>query len=395
MRPQKNGAIAQLVEQRTENPCVPGSNPGGTTKEKAAFEFSGGFFYLTMIFPKTEIFHHTGDMLDAIRSRFGNRRLVVLTDENVSDHCLSLIMEELNSIGDTEVIEIEPGEESKSIDICSHVWNHLLENHIGKQDLLINLGGGVITDLGGFIASTYKRGVPFLNIPTSLLCMTDAAIGGKTGVDHANVKNSVGTYSVPEAIFVCTPFLKTLPDKEITSGFAEMLKHALIGDASLWYALKMLPSIHADSLIPYLTTSILIKEEIVQSDIQEKNLRKLLNFGHTIGHAIESVYLENNQPISHGEVVAMGMLVETKIAQLMQFANEENSNEIIEGISKYFNPDLFNFPSIDKLKPFVLNDKKNEGEKIMMSLVEKPGIANYNMQTSWEIIGDAYRLFRP
>ncbi len=333
-------------------------------------------------------------MLDVMRKRFKNRQLFVLTDENVSQSCLNLILEDFNSIGETEVIEIEAGEESKSISICSHIWNHLLENQFSKQDLIINLGGGVITDLGGFVASTYKRGVPFLNMPTSLLCMTDAAIGGKTGIDQGNVKNSVGSYSNPEAIFVCTSFLETLPEKEIKSGFAEMLKHALIRDSSLWNELNSIHSINCESIIPYLATSIQIKEAIIEADYYEKNLRKLLNFGHTIGHAIESVYLDSNHPIAHGEAVAMGMLVETKIAQLMNLTDDENAAGIISGISRYFNPTTFNFPSFEKMKPFLLNDKKNVGENIMMSLVKKPGEAVYNVHITMETIEIAYHVFQ-
>jgi 3-dehydroquinate synthase len=343
--------------------------------------------------PRTEIFTDSTALLRRIKKQFEGKRIFILTDENVSSACLHALLHEFNSIGEIDVIEVEAGETSKSLSICDHLWSHLIESNCSKSDLILNFGGGVITDLGGFVASNFKRGIPFIHVPTSLMAMTDAAIGGKTGIDHLDVKNVIGTFALPEAILVNTSLLETLPMQEIKSGFAEMLKHALISNKTLWQSLLKLESVTYKTIIPFLSDSIKIKEEIVNSDFEEKGQRKLLNFGHTLGHALESSYLRQNKPISHGEAVALGMVIETAIAHRIGHTNKEHSDAIIASVTKHFPLENYQLPNFAELIPFILNDKKNAGDKIMLTLVSKPGEASYNIELSMETIQEAYTIF--
>src|SRR5210317_90177 len=212
--------------------------------------------------------------------------LFVLVDENTHDACLSLFLSNINSTKRIEIIEIESGEENKNLDTCSGVWNALTELGADRKSLLLNLGGGVITDLGGFVASTFKRGIKFINIPTTLLSMVDASVGGKTGVDLGVLKNQIGLFSNPEMVIIDERFLETVSDRELRSGLAEIIKYGLSYDKSIWNTIQNLDEISTKSLAPLIHRSIEIKNEVVTEDPFEKGLRKVLNFGHTLGHAI-------------------------------------------------------------------------------------------------------------
>ena len=221
-------------------------------------------------------------------------KIFILVDTNTHDYCLPKFQERIES-GEIaiEVMEMPNGEEHKSIDICTGVWEALSEYNADRKSLLINLGGGVVTDLGGFVASTYMRGITYINIPTSLLAMVDASVGGKTGVDLGSLKNQVGVINEGVMVGVDTSFLDTLPQNEMISGFAEMLKHGLIYDEAYWNTLTHLENLDLSDLDGLIYDSIIIKNTIVTSDPTEQGLRKILNFGHTLGHAIESYFLEN------------------------------------------------------------------------------------------------------
>src|ERR1700712_5850470 len=220
-------------------------------------------------------------------------RFFVLTDENTVKHCLPVIRKQIDKLDNFDIIEINAGEESKSIDFCVGVWKMLIDFSADRQSLLINLGGGVISDLGGFAASTYKRGIDFIHVPTTLLSQVDASIGGKTGIDIDNLKNIIGTFTQPKAVFIEHAFLQTLPARQIKSGMAEMLKHGLIADADYWNLLKQSDLENPSSELVY--RSIEIKNKVVIADPTERGLRKILNFGHTIGHALESYSLDNDK----------------------------------------------------------------------------------------------------
>ena len=321
-------------------------------------------------------------------------KIYILCDENTHEYCLPTLLGNLEINIPFEIIEIEPGEEMKTIETAVQLWEILTEFLADRKSLLINLGGGVITDIGGFVASTYKRGIPFIHIPTSLLGICDASIGGKTGIDHGFVKNLIGTFALPERIFVYPEFLKTLPFKELRSGFAEMLKHGLVADAKHWKDLQKVNLEVAESIFPYLETSIQIKQRIVAEDFKETGLRKILNFGHSFGHALESLFLHIGEPIPHGEAVAAGMILETKLSTLENLISEELCTKIIQSVQKFFP-----YISIDKFKDeaifsLMLNDKKNVSDQINFSLISSIGKSKYNQLCNKENTVKALDFYR-
>jgi len=289
-------------------------------------------------------------------------KIAILVDENTKRDCFPKLQKLENSI----VIEIKSGEEYKNINSCNFIWEQLTKHNFDRNSLLINLGGGVIGDMGGFCASTYKRGIDFVQIPTTLLSMVDASVGGKIGVNFNQLKNQIGLFNNPKSVLINPNFLETLPENQLKSGFAEVVKHALISDNNLW---KQLMSTTFDSLDwgNIIETSVQIKNKIVSLDPFEKGERKKLNFGHTFGHAIESFYLEKETPILHGEAVFMGMILETEISNL----SKEQKNEIKSYILSNF---LLPYtPKKNNLHKFLINDKKNKDEKINFSLLNKIG----------------------
>ncbi|UPQ76600.1 3-dehydroquinate synthase [Chryseobacterium nepalense] len=321
-------------------------------------------------------------------------KIFILVDENTHEYCLPALLGNLETDLAFEILEIEPGEEMKNIQTANQLWEILTEMQADRKALVINLGGGVITDMGGFVASTYKRGVPFINIPTTLLSMCDASIGGKTGIDLMHYKNMVGTFTFPEQIFVYPKFLETLPYKELRSGFAEMLKHGLIADKKHWENLINISKLDADAVVPHIETSMEIKQDVVQQDFQEKNIRKTLNFGHTIGHAIESLCLSQGNPVLHGEAVAMGMITETHLSFSEGLISEEDCTIIIENIQKYYPYlDISDFKDEDIFE-LLINDKKNTDNKINFSLISGIGSCTFDYQCSKKGIASSIEFYR-
>ncbi|AZA57430.1 3-dehydroquinate synthase [Chryseobacterium shandongense] len=321
-------------------------------------------------------------------------KIFILVDENTHEYCLPVLLGNLETDLAFEILEIEPGEEMKNIQTANQLWEILTEMQADRKALVINLGGGVITDMGGFIASTYKRGIQFINIPTTLLSICDASIGGKTGIDLMHYKNMVGTFTFPEQIFVYPKFLETLPYKELRSGFAEMLKHGLIADDKHWENLIHIQKLDFESVIPHIETSMEIKHSIVQQDFQEKSIRKTLNFGHTIGHAIESLYLSQGNPVLHGEAVAMGMITETYLSFAENLISEEDCTIIIENIQKYYPYlDISDFKDEDIFE-LLINDKKNTDSKINFSLLTGIGSCNFDHQCSRKKIASSIEFYR-
>lgn len=321
-------------------------------------------------------------------------KIFILVDENTHEYCLPALLGNLETDLAFEILEIEPGEEMKNIQTANQLWEILTEMQADRKALVINLGGGVITDMGGFVASTYKRGVQFINIPTTLLSMCDASIGGKTGIDLMHYKNMVGTFTFPEQIFVYPKFLETLPYKELRSGFAEMLKHGLIADKKHWENLINISKLDANAVVPHIETSMEIKQDVVQQDFQEKNIRKTLNFGHTIGHAIESLCLSQGNPVLHGEAVAMGMITETHLSFSEGLISEEDCTIIIENIQKYYPYlDISDFKDEDIFE-LLINDKKNTDNKINFSLISGIGSCTFDYQCSKKGIASSIEFYR-
>lgn len=299
-------------------------------------------------------------------------KIVVVIDENVSDLYLDYFLTTFPSLEKAEIIVLPSGEENKCLEICAQVWASMSDYHISRKDLIVNIGGGVTTDMGGFIASCYKRGIDFINIPTTLLSMVDASVGGKTGIDFNGYKNQIGTFANPIHVFIDPRFLQTLDKKELESGFAEMLKHGLIASESHWNKLMHLNDLKQVTT-DMIKDSVSIKNNIVQEDPKESGIRKNLNYGHTIGHAIESFLLESGSPLPHGHCIAIGMYLENLIAVskgiLSDLVASTINNQLLE---RYALPEI-NEEGIERIVSFCMQDKKNEGDNIHMSLINRIG----------------------
>ena len=257
-----------------------------------------------------------------------------LVDSNSADHCLKQIEQKFSF--DFHVITISDGEENKNLSTCEKVWQELINLKFDRNSLLINLGGGVVCDLGGFVASTYMRGIDFINVPTTLLSQVDASVGGKLGVDFNNLKNLIGIFKEPSCVIIDTNFLKTLSEKELKSGFAEVIKHCLIRDKKMFDKISkfMWSENNWDEIIKH---SISIKSEVVNKDLKESGLRKILNFGHTIGHAIETTYLNKYNKMLHGEAISIGLICESYISYHHQKINSSDLKLITDYIFNIYN----------------------------------------------------------
>lgn len=322
-------------------------------------------------------------------------KIFILVDSNTHEYCLPAFMSQLQTSTTIEIIEIEAGEQYKTIETCVGVWNAMSELNADRKSLLLNLGGGVVTDLGGFVASTFKRGMKYVNIPTSLLAMVDASVGGKTGVDLGTVKNQIGVINSGDMVLVDTSFLDTLPQNHLKSGMAEMLKHGLIKDRIYFETLTDLSKLTLNDLDELIHESIVIKKDIVTEDPNENGIRKYLNFGHTLGHAIESYFLEseNKGELLHGEAIAIGMILECYIsAELLSFPKEdlENITKAINGIYKPIQfEDIDYAPIIELLK----YDKKNERGNINFVLLEAIGQPKIDCLVPNEQILKAFQFY--
>ena len=332
--------------------------------------------------------------LNVLVKKINPSKIFILVDENTHEYCLPTLLGNLETHAPFEIIEIEAGEESKNIQTTVQLWEILAEFEADRKSLMLNLGGGMVSDLGGFVSSTYKRGIKFINIPTTLLAMVDASIGGKTGIDHQFHKNIIGTFSHPEAVFIFPPFLKTLSEKEIRSGFAEMLKHGLVANHQHWSHLISTPKLSIEKISPLIAPSANIKLEMVLADFKEENIRKTLNFGHTIGHAVESLFLKIEKPILHGEAVALGMICETYLSYLEQLISEEITLHIIQNIRHFFPYLSISLFSDEEIINLILQDKKNNHGEINFSLLSDIGQANYNYQSSLENIILSLEFYR-
>lgn len=319
-------------------------------------------------------------------------KIFILVDENTSQYCLPYFLSNLATEIEIEIIELEAGELHKNIATCSEVWGALSELGADRKSILLNLGGGVISDLGGFVACTFKRGIDFITIPTTLLGMVDAAIGGKNGVDLDHLKNQIGRISEPKAVVIDTQFLTTLPAQEMRSGLAEMLKHGLIFDAAYWNKFKNLTNLNTEHLDDLIHRSIQIKNEIVLQDINELNVRKTLNFGHTLGHAIESYFLSENskKTLLHGEAVAAGMILESYLSKEQNGLSQEEYQEIKYIINETFERISFSNKAIETIIEFLQFDKKNAFGEIQFVLLEKIGHATINQKIDKSLIYKAF-----
>lgn len=319
------------------------------------------------------------DELSQLIAELQPTKIAVLVDENTSEHCFSLIQ---SVIPEASCIQIQSGEENKTLETCTKIWQHLTDEQFDRKGLLINLGGGVIGDMGGFCASTYKRGISFFQIPTTLLSQVDASVGGKLGIDFHGFKNHIGLFNIPNAVIIDTAFLKTLIPQEVRSGFAEIIKHCLISDDRKWQELTSINYNNQDwdDLVAH---SIAVKDKITLSDPYESGLRKILNFGHTIGHAIETHFLAiPGKKLLHGEAIAVGMICEAYLSLEKGYINQTELESIAQYILSIYGKSTISEDDIEQLIPHAMQDKKNENNTIMASLLEEVGKANFNIVLS-------------
>ena len=326
--------------------------------------------------------------LDSCLKFFKPDRIAILVDENTLVHCLP----KLQLVKETPLIQIKSGEKNKNIETCKIIWQQLTDFKFTRKSLLINLGGGVIGDMGGFVAATFKRGIQFINIPTTLLSQVDASIGGKLGIDFNEFKNHIGVFKDPDAIIICDEFLNTLCRRELKSGFAEIIKHGLIYDLNYWKDIRMNPFSEITDWQYFIKKSVFIKADVIAKDPFESGLRKILNFGHTLGHGIESWYLDNEEDLLHGEAIAAGMIMEAKLALDFGLIEEKYFEQVVNYIDQSFDR-ITLFPPFDKFTSLLRQDKKNQGSTIMFSLINGPGSCLFDIKVKDAQIADAINFY--
>lgn len=322
--------------------------------------------------------------------------IFIIVDTHSNEYCLPHFLPELATEIPIEIIEFESGESSKNIETCVQIWNVLTELGADRKSLIINLGGGVVTDLGGFVASTFKRGIDFINIPTTLLAMVDASIGGKNGVDLGTLKNQIGVINNPELVLIDTIFLETLPQNQMRSGLAEMLKHGLIYDKNYWEQFLDLTALDFADFDTLIYRSIEIKNEIVTQDPTENGIRKALNFGHTLGHAIESYFLENEDKkiLLHGEAIAVGIILESYLSMKKNLIAEADYLQIKKSINAIFDTIVFEESDINPILELLIHDKKNEYGTIQFALLDGIGKIKINQTAEKELIILAFNDYK-
>jgi 3-dehydroquinate synthase len=320
----------------------------------------------------------------------------VLVDENTKEFCLNYFSKEVPF--DFEAITIQSGETYKNIHTCLKVWEELSEKGADRKSLLINLGGGVVTDTGGFIASCFRRGIAFVHVPTTLLAMVDAALGGKNGVDLNNLKNQIGIINLPALVLVDENFLKTLPENEIRSGFAEMIKHGMIDieKSSYFEECMSIKNFESSRISNLIEGSIHIKMRTVNEDMDESGSRKILNYGHTLGHAIESyrMGLDTDHHLLHGEAIAIGLVLETYISHKMYDFPLKDLNILKTFISEKYTSQDFSREEQKKIIELMKYDKKNEKDNVNFVLLEGIGSPRLNCQVEEQLIYEAFDFYQ-
>jgi 3-dehydroquinate synthase len=341
-----------------------------------------------------ETVHFTTDIRNTLKEVLHARsysKLVVLTDVNTQQYCLPLIQEVLPS--DAVLITVPAGEPFKTLETCATIWTQMTEAVLDRQALMLNLGGGVIGDMGGFCASVYKRGIPFITIPTTLLSQVDASLGGKLGIDFMGFKNHLGVFQLPETVLIDPTFLETLPQRELRSGYAEVLKHGLIRDVAFF---RSLPSTlwEKQDWARVIRHSVGIKKAVVEVDPKETGLRKILNFGHTIGHAVESFYLTSSNPLLHGEAIAMGMIAEGFLSFQKIGLSYEELNELRTKLLTVFGKVNLESKDLDPILDLCAQDKKNEGSTQLFTLLPSIGDCSFNNPVTREEIKHAILYYQ-
>ena len=346
--------------------------------------------------PEKVFYNEQGyDRLNLFLKENSFSKIFVLVDSNTNVHCLSPFLKKLESGVPVEVVEMEPGEQHKNLETCNGIWKVLSELGGDRKSLMINLGGGVVTDLGGFVAATFKRGIAWINVPTTLLSMVDAAVGGKNGVNLESLKNQIGIIKEAELVIIDSSFLGTLPSVEMRSGLAEMLKHGLIQDETYWKELTALQELTLEDLDSLIVESVEIKEAIVKQDPTEQHLRKSLNYGHTLGHAIESYFLEHpeKRKLLHGEAVAVGMILATYLSVKLCSFPPNKAAEIRKTLLSLYGRIELTEEDQKKIIELMKFDKKNEGGNINFVLLKDIGEPVIDCRVPNELLYEAFTYY--
>jgi len=319
------------------------------------------------------------------KNKSGISKIVILVDENTGRLCLPVLKENITSIDTAFVMEIPAGETSKSVHAAINIWKEMLGAKTDRKTLLINLGGGMVSDLGGFVAAGFKRGIPYINIPTTLIGQVDASIGGKTSVNFDGLKNQIGFFHSPVAVFIFPEFLKTLPEEQIRSGMAEIIKCALISDTVLWDKIRKISAndffvvVH-NRLPELISKTVTYKNSVVRRDFREKGVRKILNFGHTVGHAFETFSRSRNrEPILHGEAIAIGMVCESYLSYLRTGFGLDQAEAVKSFIKSVYPSYGFTGEDFPELIRSMEHDKKNIDDRINFTLLKSPGMPRINV----------------
>lgn len=322
-------------------------------------------------------------------------KVFIIVDKTTEKCCLPAL-NNISEIEKAEIISIRATDSNKNLDTLSYVWKELSDKKATRHSFIINLGGGMVTDLGGFAASTFKRGMKFINIPTTLLAMVDASVGGKTGINFNGLKNEIGVFNDSDAVIIDTNFLKTLDSENIRSGYAEMIKHGLISDEQMWSKLMSFDIVNPnlDELQQMLAESIKVKEKIVTEDPHESGIRKALNLGHTVGHSFEAHALAVNSPILHGYAVAFGLICELYLSCIKLGFPTEKMRQTVNYIKDVYGTYQFTCDDYDDLFELMKHDKKNISSHINFSLLEDIGKVKINQTASKEEIFEAFDFFR-
>jgi 3-dehydroquinate synthase len=320
--------------------------------------------------------------------------LFILVDTNTQRECLSRFLEQ-TKLDPSAVLVMDAGEENKNLSTCESLWNELSSLGADRDSVLINLGGGVVTDLGGFVACTFKRGIDFYNVPTTLLSMVDASVGGKTGIDLGPLKNQIGIIQEPQQVVIDSQWLATLPKEEVRSGFAEMLKHGLIADSKYWEELKTLEHLNPKVLSSFIKPSVAVKSKVVEEDPREKGLRKILNFGHTLGHAIESYFLveKDKQRLLHGEAIAIGMVLEAYLSTHCSGLSQEEALDIKTTFKRFYPKTEITKQDIEAILALLRHDKKNKAGRVNFVLLNKIGTPAIDIEVPQALFEKAFDYY--
>lgn len=322
-------------------------------------------------------------------------RLFVLTDSNTEKLCFPHISQNERVTKASRII-IKAGDNNKNLESLAQIWEHLSKHGATRHSLMINLGGGMLTDIGGFAAATFKRGIKFINIPTTLLGAVDAAVGGKTGINFTGLKNEIGAFAPAETVLIDSVFFKSLDHQNLLSGYAEMIKHGLIDSDKVWTDTISFDtqSIDYDKLRELTVESVAVKERIVEEDPYEHGIRKALNLGHTIGHAFESLSYEINKPIQHGYAVAWGIICELYLSLKICNFPQDKLRKTVHFIKENYHGFLYDCDQYERLYEYMKHDKKNESDTINFTLLSNVGEIEINQTASKEDIFESIDFLR-